>query len=50
MKKALALFLVGALVLAGLALCAIDSHVAWNGRKIVMAGVILVLGGFVIYF
>jgi hypothetical protein len=49
MKKALRIFGLGAIVLAGLALRSLDGHIAWNGREIVTAGIALVLIRLAIY-
>jgi len=49
MKKTVIIFVVSALVLAGLALWALQGHLAGNAREILMAAVVLLLVGFAVY-
>jgi hypothetical protein len=51
MKKALEMLAVGAIFLAGTALWALGSHIAWSAQKIMMAAITLALIGLLaIYF
>jgi hypothetical protein len=49
MKKAVVSFVIGALVLASLAMWALKGHLTGNTPEIVMAGVVLALVGFALY-
>jgi uncharacterized membrane-anchored protein len=49
MKKSLAVFIVSALVLAGLVLWAVKGHMAGNVQEIIMAGIVMTLVGFAVY-
>ena len=46
MKKAIIIFMVSTLVLAGMAAWALKGHVEGNTGEIVMAGVVFILVGF----
>lgn len=50
MKKSVVLFVVGALIIAGLVLWAVQGRIAGNVREIIQAGVVLVLVGFAFWF
>ena len=49
MKRTVVMFVIGVLVLAGLALWALEGHVAGNIREIVMAGIVLLVVGFAVF-
>jgi hypothetical protein len=49
MKRALEVLVAGAIILAGTALWALGSHIAWSAQKIMMAAIALALVGLVIY-
>jgi hypothetical protein len=49
MKKTLEILAAGALILAGTALWALGSHIAWSAQKIMMAAVALAMLSFAIY-
>jgi len=48
-KKTIVMFVVSALVLAGLALWALKGHISGNAQEILMAGIVLVVVGFAVF-
>ena len=49
MKRALEMVVAGSVILAGTALWALGSHIAWSAQKIMMAAVALAMLSFAIY-
>lgn len=49
MKRTALIFVISALIVAGLVLWAVQGHVAGNLPEIVMAGIVLILVGFALY-
>ncbi|MCK7481908.1 MAG: DUF2178 domain-containing protein [Candidatus Moduliflexus flocculans] len=49
MKRTVVMFVIGVLVLTGLALWALKGHVAGNIREIVQAGIVLLVVGFAVF-
>lgn len=49
MKRTVVMFVVSALVLAGLAVWAFKGHLAGNAREVLMAAIVLLVVGFAVY-
>jgi hypothetical protein len=49
MKRSFVAIVVGVLVLAGLALWALGDSLSWNGREVVIAGLVVALIAIAVY-